>query len=63
MTGRMRARPPNRPAGATTSSQPRNQAIVAARDSATGRPIPRLASHAKPLSSAIGARTAAYDAT
>ena len=35
-----------RPVGATSSSQARNQAIVSASDSATGRPMPRFASHA-----------------
>ncbi len=35
-----------RPAGATSSSQVRNQSIVARRDSATGRPMPRLANQA-----------------
>ena len=42
------ARPaaPGRPAGATSSSQLRNQSIVLRSDSATGRPMPRLANQA-----------------
>ena len=40
-------------------SQARNQAVVAASDSASGRPMPRLANQANPPPSAIGARTAA----
>lgn len=35
-----------RPAGATPSSQVRNHPVVAARDSATGRPMPRFANQA-----------------
>jgi hypothetical protein len=34
--------------------------MVARSDSATGRPMPRLANHAYPPPSAIGARTAVY---
>lgn len=49
-----------RPGGAISSSHARNQRIVAPIDSATGRPIPRLANQAYPASAAIGAHTAAY---
>ena len=47
------------PDGATWSSQARNQSMVECSDSATGRPIPRLANQAYPPPSAIGPRAAA----
>ena len=49
-----------RPGCAAASSQPRNQSIVSRSEAATGRPMPRLANHAYPPPSPIGARTAAY---